>query len=156
MKMGLETFLLSIYFKAMFFILSPQIFNKNEVKTMRQSLYLLRWIISEAAALSQQKDQMQTPHTNKVKWEIWNFTQEPASLVLTHIFHYFRFTVKVRTDPDGERSVFAANSAAAIWTAGFWRAAVLLFLLKNLWVEFLQRNKPDPSVHRHILGEGFI
>lgn len=72
------------------------------------------------------------------------------------MFYYFRFTVKVRTDPDGERSVFAANSAAAIRTAGFWRAAVLQLLLKNLWVEFLQRKKQDPWVHRHILGEGFI
>lgn len=67
--MGLETFLLSSHLKAMFFW-SPQILNKNEVKTMRQSLYLLRWIISEAAAHSQQNEQMQTPRTTEVKWEI--------------------------------------------------------------------------------------
>lgn len=53
-----------------------------------------------------------------------------------------------QTDPDGERPIFAADSAAAVRTAWFRGAAILLLLLKDLWVEFLQRRKTDPSVLR--------
>ena len=44
-----------------------------------------------------------------------------------------------QTDPDGEGAVFAADGAAAVRTAGLRGAAVLLLLLEDLRVEFLQR-----------------
>lgn len=57
---------------------------------------------------------------------------------------------QVWTNPDGERSVFAADSTAAVRAAGLWRAAVLLLLLKDFWVEFLQKK----TAIAYICGQG--
>lgn len=49
------------------------------------------------------------------------------------------------TDPDRERSVFAAHRAAAVGTTGFWRAAIFLLLLEDFRVEFLPRKRDSLS-----------
>lgn len=57
----------------------------------------------------------------------------------------------IMTDPDRQRSVFAANGAAAVGTAGFWRSAIFLLLLEDLRVEFLPRS--ERFAHTAIWGD---
>ena len=83
---------------------------------------------------------------------IHTYTRVHTYIYIHTYIHVYTHTSRVCTDPDRERSVLAADSAATVRAAGLRRAAVLLLLLKDLWVEFLQKEKePDQLVGRQIL-----
>lgn len=60
--------------------------------------------------------------------------QSPQAIQMTTLI-----TEGKHTYPDRKRSILTANSTAAVGTAWFGRAPILLFLLENFWIEFLHK-----------------